>query len=89
MATFLRGLFKPGKAKRALVGGSPDVYATTANGGPALVAVLDGRVIGVMCLEVTPDGIAAFRNQVNPAKLGRATRAWAADDHGEPLLTAF
>jgi RNA polymerase sigma-70 factor (ECF subfamily) len=89
VATFLRGLFKPGKAKRALVGGSPDVYATTANGGPALVAVLDGRVIGVMCLEVTPDGIAAFRNQVNPAKLGRATRAWAADDHGEPLLTAF
>ncbi|MFI1761523.1 RNA polymerase sigma factor SigJ [Streptomyces sp. NPDC020800] len=89
VATFMRGLFKPGKAKRDLVGGSPEVYATTANGGPAVVAVLDGRVVGVMCLEITAEGIAAFRNQVNPDKLGRATRRWAAGDHGGPLLTAF
>ncbi|MEU7379707.1 MULTISPECIES: RNA polymerase sigma factor SigJ [unclassified Streptomyces] len=89
VAKFMRGLFKPGKAKRALVGGSPEVYATTANGGPAVVAVVDGRVVGVMCLEVTAEGIAAFRNQVNPDKLARATRRWAATDHGEPLLNAF
>ncbi|MFF7751949.1 RNA polymerase sigma factor SigJ [Streptomyces sp. NPDC007971] len=89
VATFMRGLFKPSKAKRDLVGGSPEVYATTANGGPAAVAVLDGRVVGVMCLEITAEGIAAFRNQVNPDKLGRATRRWAAGDHGGPLLTAF
>lgn len=89
VAKFMRGLFKPGAAKRALVGGSPDVYAWTANGDPALVVVLDGRVIGVMCLEVAADGIAAFRNQVNPDKLERATRLWAATDHGEPLLRVF
>ncbi|MGW3209603.1 RNA polymerase sigma factor SigJ [Streptomyces sp. NPDC001135] len=89
VAKFMRGLFKPSKAKHDLVGGSPELHATTANGGPALVAVLDGRVIGVMCLEITPEGIAAFRNQVNPDKLERATRRWAATDHGEPLLKAF
>ncbi|MFF2728432.1 RNA polymerase sigma factor SigJ [Streptomyces sp. NPDC058008] len=89
VAKFMRGLFKPGKAKRAIAGGSPAFYATTANGAPAAVAVLDGRVIGVMCLEVTTEGIAAFRNQVNPDKLERATRQWAATDHGEPLLIAF
>ncbi|MFH9977693.1 RNA polymerase sigma factor SigJ [Streptomyces sp. NPDC017179] len=89
VAKFMRGLFKPGKAKRALVGGSPEVYATTANGGPAVVAVVDGRVVGVMCLEVTAEGIAAFRNQANPDKLARATRRWAATDHGEPLFNAF
>ncbi|MGI5424185.1 RNA polymerase sigma-70 factor [Streptomyces sp. CA-179760] len=89
VAKFMRGLFKPGKAKRDLVGGSPDVYATTANGDPALVVVLDGRVIGVMCLEITAEGIAAFRNQVNPDKLERATRQWAATDHGDPLLKVF
>jgi RNA polymerase sigma-70 factor (ECF subfamily) len=86
VAKFMRGLFKPGKAKRDLVGGSPDVYATTANGDPAVVVVLDGRVIGVMCLEVTAEGIAGFRNQVNPDKLERATRVWAATDHGDPLF---
>jgi RNA polymerase sigma-70 factor, TIGR02957 family len=86
VATFIRGLFKPGEAKRALVGGSPEVYATTANGEPAGVVVLDGRVIGVMCLDVTADGITAVLNQVNPDKLERATRQWAATAHGEPVL---
>lgn len=89
VATFLRGLFKPGKAKRAMVGGAPEVYAWTANGDPAVVAVVDGRVVGVMCLEVTAEGIAAFRSQVNPDKLERATAHWAAADHGEPLFNAF
>ncbi|WP_203181508.1 RNA polymerase sigma-70 factor [Streptomyces pratensis] len=89
VAKFMRGMFKPGEAKRALVGGSPGVYVSTANNTPALVVVLDGRVIGVMCLEITAEGIAAFRSQVNPDKLERATRRWAATEHGEPLITAF
>ncbi|GGS07814.1 DNA-directed RNA polymerase sigma-70 factor [Streptomyces humidus] len=86
VATFMRGLFKPSRAKQAIIGGSPDVYAWSANGAPALVVVLDGRVVGVMSLEIGADGIAAFRSQVNPDKLERATRHWAAADHGEPLL---
>jgi hypothetical protein len=65
------------------------VYAWTANGEPAIVAVLQGRVIGVMCLEVTPSGIAAVRNQVNPGKLTRATAQWSAVAHEEPLFRAF
>ncbi|MFD3571106.1 RNA polymerase sigma-70 factor [Streptomyces sp. NPDC058667] len=89
VAKFMRGLFKPSQAKRSLVGGSAEVYVTTANGAPAVVAVVDGRVVGVMCLEITTEGIVAFRNQVNPDKLHRATGRWAADDHGEPLYTAF
>ncbi|MFJ9646246.1 MULTISPECIES: RNA polymerase sigma factor SigJ [unclassified Streptomyces] len=89
VAKFMRGLFKPGPAKRALVGGSAGIHLATANGGPAVVAVVDGRVVGVMCLEITADGIAAFRNQVNPDKLERATGVWAAAEHGEPVFHAF
>ncbi|WP_030771903.1 RNA polymerase sigma factor SigJ [Streptomyces sp. NRRL F-2664] len=88
VATFLRGLFKPGKAKRAIVGGTPEIYATTANGGPAIAAVVDGRLVGITCLDVTADGIVAVTSQVNPDKLVRATQRWAAADHGEgPLHT--
>ncbi|TXS49867.1 RNA polymerase sigma-70 factor [Streptomyces sp. t39] len=88
VATFLRGLFKPSDAKRAYVGGAPDIYASTANGGPAVVAVVDGRVVGITCLEVTPEGIVAVRSQVNPDKLVRATERWAAVNRGEaPLHT--
>ncbi|MEU5870531.1 RNA polymerase sigma-70 factor [Glycomyces sp. NPDC047369] len=86
VAKFLWGLFRPAPAKQKIVGGSPQVYAWTANGEPAAIAVLDGRVIGVMCLEVGADGIAAVRSQVNPDKLERATALWATLDHGEPLV---
>ncbi|MBP0457054.1 RNA polymerase sigma-70 factor [Streptomyces montanisoli] len=86
VAKYMRGLFKPGKAQLALAGGAYEVYATTANGVPAVVALVEGRIIAVMCLEVTGEGIAACRAQVNPDKLERATRRWAAADHGEPLF---
>ncbi|GAA2436400.1 RNA polymerase sigma-70 factor [Streptomyces lavendulocolor] len=89
VAKFMRGLFKPAPSKRALVGGSPEMYVTTANGDIAVVAVVDGRVVGIMCLEITDEGIAAFRSQVNPDKLQRATEVWAATEHGEPLFRAF
>lgn len=87
VAKFLRGLFKPSDAKRAYVGGAPEIYAATANGEPAVVAVVDGRVVGITCLEVTEQGIVALRSQVNPDKLVRASEQWAATDHGEPLYT--
>ncbi|MFE9119323.1 RNA polymerase sigma factor SigJ [Streptomyces sp. NPDC007172] len=89
VATFMRGLFKPGKAKRALVGGTAEIHTANANGAPAVVAVVDGRVVGVMSLEIGAEGIVAFRSQANPDKLERATRQWAATEHGEPLLRAF
>ncbi|MET8583530.1 RNA polymerase sigma factor SigJ [Streptomyces collinus] len=87
VAKFVRGLFKPSDAKRAHVGGVPEIYATTASGEPAIVAVVDGRVVGITCLEVTAQGIAALRSQVNPDKLVRATGQWAAADHGDALYT--
>lgn len=89
VAKFLRGLFKPAEAKRAALGGSPDIYAWTANGSPALVAVVDGELIGVMTLEATDHGIAAVLSQVNRDKLGRAARQWAASDHGEPIIKGW
>lgn len=88
VAKFLRGLFKPSEAKRAYVGGTAEFHATTANGEPAIVAVVDGRVVGITCLEVTAEGVAALRSQANPDKLVRATEQWAAADHGgSPLHT--
>jgi len=89
VARFLRGLFKPAGVKRDLIGGSPALYAEVVNGGPAVVVVVGDRVAGVMSLEVTSEGVAAIRTQVNPDKLARATRQWSASEHGEPLLAAW
>ncbi len=86
VARFVRSLFTPTEAKREIVGGWPELYAWVANSEPAVVLVVDGRVVAVMCLEVTAEGIAACRTQANPDKLARATEHWAAAEHGEPLL---
>lgn len=90
VAKFLRALFKPTEAKRNLIGGTTSFYAAEANGGPALVVVVGDEVIGVVCMEITDEGVAGFRSQVNPDKLHRATARWAASgEQGEPLLTIF
>ncbi len=86
VAKFLWGLFKPTEAKRTIVGGSPEIYAWSANGDPAVVVVAENRIVAIMCLEVTADGITACRMQANPDKLERATDRWAAADHGDPLI---
>jgi RNA polymerase sigma factor (sigma-70 family) len=86
VAKFVWAMFEPAQAKRAIVGGSPEIYAWAANGEPAVVAVVESRVVAIMCLEVTAEGITACRTQANPDKLERATERWAAADHGEPLL---
>ncbi|MVA74658.1 sigma-70 family RNA polymerase sigma factor [Auraticoccus sp. F435] len=89
VAKFLRGLFKPAEHKRAMLGGRPDMYAAVANGQPAVVVVVEGRVLGVAVLDVTADGVAGVRSAVNPDKLERATAHWQAAPHGEPLLRGW
>ncbi len=93
IARFLRGVFKPSTAKQTAVqevlGGSSAMYAVVANGGPAVLAVVGERVVGVLHLDVTADGVAAIRIQANPEKLAHVTRQWAAAEHGEPVVTVW
>ncbi len=79
IARYLRGLFRPAEAKRAIVGGRPAAYAAVVNGVPAVLFEVDGRVVGVACLDATADGVEAIHIQVNPDKLDRITRQWVAE----------
>ncbi|MBB5911536.1 RNA polymerase sigma-70 factor (ECF subfamily) [Nocardia transvalensis] len=78
IARYLRHVFAPTDPRRAFLGGAPAFHAVAVNGGPAVLAEVDGRIFAVFCLEVTADGIAAIHLQVNPDKLARITREWAA-----------
>jgi RNA polymerase sigma-70 factor (TIGR02957 family) len=86
VARFLRGLFEPRAARWEMIGGRPVLFAAVANGVPAVVLMVGDRVAAVVSLDVTDDGIAAVHTQANPGKLERATRQWAASEHGEPLF---
>lgn len=86
VARFLRGMVKPNSHKRDMIGGSPAVFAAIANGLPAMVLVVDDRVVTVISLDVTAEGIAAVHTQANPDKLVHANRQWSTSEHGKPLL---
>ncbi|GHH81430.1 DNA-directed RNA polymerase sigma-70 factor [Kitasatospora indigofera] len=88
IARYLRGLFRPGGAKRAHVGSSDRValHAAVVNGGPAALIEAGGRVLGIICLEPTAEGVGAIHIQVNPDKLERVTRRWAATGPHRPLF---
>lgn len=77
IARFLRGVLQPTDSKRALVGGTPIFYSTVANGEPAVLVEVDGQILGLLSLRLTPDGVAAIHTQVNPEKLERLAREWA------------
>lgn len=85
IARYLRGLFRPGPAKRAHVGGSAALHAAVVNGGPAVLITAGERILGVICLEATHDGIGAIHIQVNPDKLDRIAHQWAAAGPHHPL----
>ena len=72
VATFVWGMFRPAGAKRAIVGGSPQIYGWTANGEPAVVAVVDGRVVAIMRRRSPPRASL-------PAVLGQPRQARAGD----------
>ena len=48
VASFVRAGFKPTPAKRRLAGGSPVIHIALVNGSPAVLAVVDGRVVGAV-----------------------------------------
>ncbi|MFC9970253.1 RNA polymerase sigma-70 factor [Spirillospora sp. NPDC127200] len=86
IAKYLRAMLRPSDAKRALVGGSPAFHAVVTNGGPAVLAEVGGQVVGVLCLDATPGGLASIHIQVNPDKLRRIARQWAAAGPRSPLV---
>ncbi|WP_459546037.1 RNA polymerase sigma factor SigJ [Nocardia sp. X0981] len=89
VARFLRRLFEPTADKWAMIGGRADLFDAMVNGVPAVVIVVGDRVVGVIALEVTTDGIAAVHTQANPSKLERATRHWAVSEHADPLVAGW
>jgi RNA polymerase sigma factor (sigma-70 family) len=89
IAAMVRAGFKPTPAKRKLAGGSPAIHAAVVNGSPAMIAVLDDRVLGAVILEVRDDKIAAVHGMAAPARLGRLTGQWQRRKHGDPLIESW
>ncbi|MGW4068651.1 sigma-70 family RNA polymerase sigma factor [Nocardia grenadensis] len=89
IAAAMRAGFAPSPAKRRLAGGSPDIHAAVVNGSPAMLATLDGRVVGAVILEMRADRIAGVRGIATASRLGRLTAEWQRREHGVPLIESW
>jgi RNA polymerase sigma-70 factor (ECF subfamily) len=87
-ATF-RAAFKPTPAKRKLAGGSPSIHAGIVNGAPAMIAVVEDRVAGVVVLHQRDGKIAALHGIANKDSLARATEQWQRGEHGPALIESW
>ena len=89
VAAAMRAGFTPSPAKRRLIGGSLAFHAAVVNGSPAVIAVLEDRVVGVGVLDVRDGKIATVRGIAAPARLRRVTDEWRRRRHDDPIIASW
>lgn len=89
VASFVRAGFKPTPAKRRLAGGSPAMYIAPVNGSPAVLAVVDGRVVGAVVFDVSDGRVASLHGIAAADRLGRLNEAWRQHEPGAPVIDAW
>ncbi|MFG2775229.1 sigma-70 family RNA polymerase sigma factor [Streptomyces sp. NPDC048350] len=89
VASFVRAGFKPTPAKRRLAGGSAAMYIAPVNGSPAVLAVVDGRVVGAVVFDVSDGRVASLHGIAAADRLGRLNEAWRQHEPGAPVIDAW
>ncbi|MCB5163887.1 sigma-70 family RNA polymerase sigma factor [Streptomyces bambusae] len=89
VASFVRAGFRPTEAKRRLAGGPLSMYVASVNGTPALVAVVDGRVVGTVAFEVRDGRVSSLVGIAATARLARLDAAWGGRTDGEPVVSGW
>ncbi|MDQ1051152.1 sigma-70 family RNA polymerase sigma factor [Streptomyces sp. V4I2] len=89
VASYVRAGFKPTPAKRRLAGGSPAMHIAWVNGSPAVLAVVDDRVVGAVAFEVSDGKVASLRGIAAADRLVRLNEAWRQQEPDAPVINAW
>ncbi|MFJ9831517.1 sigma-70 family RNA polymerase sigma factor [Streptomyces sp. NPDC101169] len=89
IAAYVRAGFKPTPAKRRLAGGSPAFYIALVNGSPAVLAVVDDRVVGTVAFEVADGKVASLHGIAAADRLARLNETWRHHEPDAPVITAW
>jgi RNA polymerase sigma factor (sigma-70 family) len=89
VASYVRAGFKPTPAKRRLAGGSPAMHIVLVNGSPAVLAVVDDRVVGAVAFEVSNGKIASLRGIAAADRLARLNEVWRQHEPDAPVINAW
>ncbi|MFI8878573.1 sigma-70 family RNA polymerase sigma factor [Streptomyces sp. NPDC055243] len=89
IASLVRAGFRPTPAKRRLAGGSPALHVAPVNGSPAVLAVVEGRVVGAVVFEVSDGKVASLCGIAAADRLVRLSEAWGQHEPGAPVVNAW
>ena len=89
VASYVRAGFKPTAAKRRLAGGSPAFHIALVNGSPAVLAVIEDRVVGAVAFEVSDGKVASLRGIAAADRLTRLNGAWRQHEPHVPVIHAW
>ncbi|MEJ1199411.1 MULTISPECIES: sigma-70 family RNA polymerase sigma factor [unclassified Streptomyces] len=89
VASYVRAGFRPTPAKRRLAGGSPAMHIAWINGAPAVLAVIEGRVVGAVAFEVREGKVASLYGIAAADRLARLSESWRRHGSGAPVIEAW
>ncbi|MFD4522937.1 sigma-70 family RNA polymerase sigma factor [Streptomyces sp. NPDC058470] len=89
VASYVRAGFRPTPAKRRLAGGSPEIHIALVNGSPAVLAVVDDRVVGAVAFEVSDGKVASLLGIAAADRLTRLNEAWQQHEPAAPVINAW
>ncbi|MGW4440867.1 sigma-70 family RNA polymerase sigma factor [Streptomyces sp. NPDC004596] len=89
VASYVRAGFTPTAAKRRLAGGSPAMHIALVNGSPAVLAVTDDRVVGIVVFEVDDGMVSSLRGIAAPDRLVRLNEVWRQHEPDAPDVSAW
>ncbi len=89
VASYVRAGFKATPAKRRLAGGSPAIHVALVNGSPAVLAVVDDRIVGAVAFEVRDGKVAYLRGIAAADRLVRLNEAWRQHEPDAPVIEAW
>ncbi|MET9183441.1 sigma-70 family RNA polymerase sigma factor [Kitasatospora aureofaciens] len=89
VAVLVRAGFKPTPAKLRLAGGAPLFHIALVNGSQGVLAVVDGRVVGVVAFELSGGKVASLRGIAAADRLARLNEAWRLHRPDAPVINGW
>lgn len=89
VASYVRAGFRPTPAKRRLAGGTPAIHIAQLNGSPAVLAVVDNRVVGAVAFEISDGKVSYLRGIAAAHQLTRLNKTWRQHEPDTPVINAW
>ncbi|NGN91252.1 sigma-70 family RNA polymerase sigma factor [Nocardioides sp. KC13] len=89
VAAIARAGFRPTPAKRRMAGGTPVIHYAIVNGTPAILAVVDGHVAGIVAFDILDGKIATVRGIASAKRLAHLASAWTPLDPESSIIAEW